>query len=75
MDEVTRNMLLETASRLPEWIRRDLAARDNGLRQRAEETLVAMIANTLVEAAAAAAHSAGLQKEGLPPIPAAIGVD
>lgn len=31
------------AARLPEWLRADLASKDVGARQRAEETLAAMI--------------------------------
>ena len=31
------------ASRLPDWVRSDLASRDTSARERAEETLVAMI--------------------------------
>jgi len=37
-------------SRAPEWLRSDLAAREPLVRQRAEETLAAMIAAAISEA-------------------------
>lgn len=39
--------------RAPQWIRHDLAAKDEGLRARAEETMAAMIADALVKREAA----------------------
>jgi hypothetical protein len=38
-------------ARAPDWIRNDLAARDAATRERAEETLAAMIAAALDEVA------------------------
>ncbi|WP_336961478.1 hypothetical protein [Sphingobium aquiterrae] len=49
MDHTVKDMLLKAVTRLPDWVRHDLAARDSGVRLRAEETLVAMIANALDE--------------------------
>ena len=34
-------------SRAPEWVRSDLASKDDGIRRRAEETLAAMITAAL----------------------------
>ncbi|MDB2694137.1 hypothetical protein N9Y45_01655 [Erythrobacter sp.] len=36
---------------LPEWLRHDLAARDEAMRKRAEETLAGMIVGALTEQA------------------------
>lgn len=47
MDDASKSLLLKTVSRLPDWVRHDLAAKEITARQRAEETLVAMIANAL----------------------------
>ena len=47
MDDTTAKAILSVLERLPEWIRHDLAAKDLAIRARAEETLAAMIANTL----------------------------
>ncbi len=36
-------------ARLPDWLRRDLASKDEAARQRAEEALAAMILNAAAE--------------------------
>ncbi|KXU32706.1 hypothetical protein A0J57_08695 [Sphingobium sp. 22B] len=47
MDEKTTNLIMAILSRAPQWIRHDLLSKDAGVKQRAEETLAAMIANAL----------------------------
>lgn len=37
-------------NRMPEWVRRDLAAKEESVRVRAEEALAAMLAATLSDA-------------------------
>ncbi|WHO38859.1 hypothetical protein PMI04_020355 [Sphingobium sp. AP49] len=49
MTQAAIDLLTRTVTRLPDWIRHDLAAKDSAVRLRAEETLVAMIANALSE--------------------------
>ena len=49
MNQAAIGLLARTVTRLPDWIRHDLAAKDSTVRLRAEETLVAMIANVLSE--------------------------
>lgn len=39
--------LLSALERLPDWLRRDLAAKEEGVRRRAEEALAAMLASVL----------------------------
>lgn len=39
--------LLAALERLPDWLRRDLAAKDAGVRRRAEEALAAMLTSVL----------------------------
>lgn len=41
--------VLEAVERIPDWLRRDLASRDEATRQRAGETLAGMIASALTE--------------------------
>ena len=57
MDDASKFLLLKTVSRLPDWVRHDLAAKDITARQRAEETLVAMIANALQNDTQDGAHN------------------
>lgn len=47
MDQNINDLLAKAVTRLPDWVRHDLAAKDSIVRQRAEETLVAMIVNAL----------------------------
>ena len=56
MNQAAIDLLARTVPRLPDWIRHDLAAKDSGVRLRAEETLVAMIANVLSEGTNEAPH-------------------
>lgn len=46
MDDPQARLLI-ALERLPDWLRRDLAARDEGVRRRAEEALAAMLASAL----------------------------
>ncbi len=50
MDQTTRDALLKTVSRMPDWIRHDLAVKDASLRIRAEESLVAMLLDVMARA-------------------------
>jgi hypothetical protein len=43
-------------ARAPQWVRHDLAAADASLRERAEETLAAMIAAGIAETASGLTH-------------------
>lgn len=52
MDNNLRTVILAAVERLPDWVRRDLAAKDEASRQRAEESLAAIIASTLEPQAA-----------------------
>ena len=47
MDDQQTALLLAVIQRAPQWIRHDLAAKDDSTRLRAEETLAAMIADAL----------------------------
>lgn len=47
MDENMTALILRVIERAPHWLRHDLEAKDAGARQRAEETLAAMIADAL----------------------------
>ncbi|MFB9051296.1 hypothetical protein ACFFV8_21570 [Sphingobium indicum] len=47
MDANTTTLIMTILSRAPQWIRHDLLSKDAGVKQRAEETLAAMIANAL----------------------------
>lgn len=47
MDKQTRAIIAQVLDRAPEWVRHDLATKDPATRQRAEETLAAMIADAL----------------------------
>lgn len=47
MDDRTKQSIAAVISRMPEWIRHDLVAKDVAIRARAEETLAAMIASAL----------------------------
>jgi hypothetical protein len=52
MDENTTDLILRVIERAPQWVRHDLESKDNSARQRAEETLAAMIADALANGAA-----------------------
>lgn len=47
MDEKLTNLITTIVGRVPQWIRHDLLSKDAAVKQRAEETLAAMIANAL----------------------------
>ncbi|NYI23821.1 hypothetical protein [Sphingobium indicum] len=47
MDANTTTLIMTILSRAPQWIRHDLLSKDASVKQRAEETLAAMIANAL----------------------------
>ncbi|BBC74030.1 conserved hypothetical protein [Altererythrobacter sp. B11] len=49
MEQPYQAAVLSVLARLPQWIRSDLAAADPAARQRAEETLAAMIADALAK--------------------------
>jgi hypothetical protein len=46
-DDTASAIILRVIERAPQWVRHDLAAKDEAIRTRAEETLAAMIANAL----------------------------
>ncbi len=50
MNETLQATVNAIIARAPEWIRHDLASKDQNSRTRAEETLAAMITNALAEA-------------------------
>lgn len=50
MTTMTTSTILAVIERAPQWVRRDLEARDDAIRARAEETLAAMIAAALQDA-------------------------
>jgi len=56
MNQAAIDMLTRTVTRLPEWVRHDLTAKDSAVRLRAEETLIAMIVNVLSEGTNDAPH-------------------
>ncbi len=47
MEQADKDYLLKTISRIPEWLRHDLVAKEALVRLRAEETLAAMLLDTL----------------------------
>ncbi|WP_202386850.1 hypothetical protein [Qipengyuania algicida] len=49
MNDDPKEQVLTVVERLPDWLRRDLAARDDATRRRAEETLAGMITGALLE--------------------------
>ncbi len=51
-------IILAVVERAPQWVRRDLEAKDIGVRARAEETLAAMITATLKGETAQATRTA-----------------
>jgi hypothetical protein len=53
MNQIAKDALSKTLARMPEWVRQDLAARDSGVRLRAEESLAAI----LIAAIEADAHA------------------
>lgn len=59
MNEEQTPHILAVIQRAPQWIRHDLAAKDDAARLRAEETLAAMIADALGRHAAASEASQG----------------
>lgn len=58
MDEQTLAIITQVLDRAPQWLRHDLAAKDTVTRQRAEETLAAMIADALGKGDAEATEQA-----------------
>lgn len=56
MNRAAIDLLTRTVTRLPDWVRHDLAAKDSAVRLRAEETLIAMIVNVLSEGTNDAPH-------------------
>ncbi|MDF0489012.1 hypothetical protein PX554_12785 [Sphingomonas sp. H39-1-10] len=58
MDEHFQAIILAVVERAPQWVRRDLEAKDIGVRARAEETLAAMIAAALKGETAQATRTA-----------------
>lgn len=51
MQNDPRTRVLSVVERLPEWLRHDLAVREEAARKRAEETLAGMIVGALTEQA------------------------
>jgi hypothetical protein len=49
MNSEQGHLILSILQRLPQWIRHDLAGKDDNTRLRAEESLAAMIADALVK--------------------------
>lgn len=49
MDDALMKTVLTVLQRAPEWLRHDISAKDSGVRNRAEETLAAMIEAALHE--------------------------
>lgn len=50
MTQSTASLISEVLAKSAEWIRRDLASEDASLRERAAETLAAMITSALSQA-------------------------
>jgi hypothetical protein len=55
MDHDLLQTVTDVLGRAPEWVRGDLASRDEAVRRRAEETLAAMISAALAKGEAAGA--------------------
>lgn len=53
MNNDHRTVILAAVARTPDWLRRELAASDDQVRQRAEDALAAIIASALEPKAAA----------------------
>jgi hypothetical protein len=51
MNDSLQATITAVLARAPEWIRHDLVSKEPGARARAEETLAAMVANALSQAA------------------------
>lgn len=51
MDDQARAIILRAVERTPQWVRHDLVSKDASARNRAEETMAAMIADALVNGA------------------------
>ncbi|MBC9035203.1 hypothetical protein IAG41_22665 [Sphingomonas sp. JC676] len=47
MNDQMKTAIVEFVARMPDWIRRDLASKDQPARTRAEEALAAMIVNAV----------------------------
>ncbi len=47
MDDQARAIILRAVERAPQWVRHDLVSKDASVRNRAEETMAAMIADAL----------------------------
>lgn len=60
MDEHIQAIILAVVERAPQWVRRDLEAKDVGVRARAEETLAAMITAALKGEAVPATQTAAI---------------
>jgi hypothetical protein len=58
MDDQILAIIAHVLDRAPQWLRHDLAAKDAVARQRAEETLAAMIADALGKGSQEAADRA-----------------
>lgn len=51
MDQTIEEITLGVLKRAPQWVRHDLGTKDAAVRERAEETLAAMIASALKDGA------------------------
>lgn len=49
MSEEMNKIIAHVVAKAPQWLRHDLSAKDATMRNRAEETLVAMIADALAQ--------------------------
>jgi hypothetical protein len=56
MDQTAKDLLLKAVTRLPEWIRHDLTAKDPVTRRQAEESLAAMLVATIENEMPVAEH-------------------
>lgn len=57
MDQEQKALVSRVISRVPQWVRHDLASKDAVARVRAEETLAAMVINGLESGTAEASES------------------
>lgn len=53
MDDTLQSRIIEIVARAPEWIRQELACKDQPTRTRAEDALAILIASALSEARSA----------------------
>lgn len=49
MDDTLQATINDVIARAPEWVRQELLSKEAAIRNRAEETLAAMIANALAK--------------------------